>query len=169
MKIKLILLALLTIICIDNTYGQRPRKKTATAKTNPKVDLVIQKQMSLLFEAKELKSLISGSTSIRFKTFDNINKDNFKTFKIQDKALEILDSNEITQQNNPDYFYIVGWSDVLNMLNIEIIHQATKTKVKILLTKKNNEWQFGTSELISEKKPETSEKLPAKKSLKRRG
>ena len=133
MKIKLILLALLTIICIDNTYGQRPRKKTATAKTNPKVDLVIQKQMSLLFEAKELKSLISGSTSIRFKTFDNINKDNFKTFKIQDKALEILDSNEITQQNNPDYFYIVGWSDVLNMLNIEIIHQATKTKVKILL------------------------------------
>lgn len=169
MNYKITTLLLLTFLAVDSIYGQRPRKLSPKNNTSiQKVDVEIQKQLSLIFEAKELQTLINEPT-IRIKQFDNINKNNFKTFKIKSKSVDVLDANEIAEQNNANYFYFVGWSDVLNMLDIEMIHQATKTKVKILLTKKGNDWVFGTSELVSDKKPEQKDNAPARRSLRRRG
>jgi hypothetical protein len=80
-----------------------------------------------------------------------------------------LEPSSGSYQDNPNYFYITAWGDVLNMLNVEIVHKESQTKVKVLLTKDNNKWSFGTSELIFEMKSEDKKPTKGRKSMKRRG
>lgn len=168
MTFKLLVLTILAFFCVEFAYSQKNRKLAPSNKTTEKVDSDVQKQIKLLFEAKEIQPLIDESSTIRLKQFDNVNKANFKDYKIKNKTVVILDSSDLLAQNDPNYFYIVSWNDVLNMLDIELVHQATKTKVKILLTKIGNEWGFGTSELVSDKKVEPQKNTPARKPLRRR-
>lgn len=171
MKFKILTIVLVTLFSVSDLYSQRPRKLSPKKpNTTERFNSEIQKQLTLMFEAKELQDLIANANVIRFKQFDDINKANFKDFKIRNKAFEVIDGSDANAQSNPEYFYIVAWSDVLNMLDVVIVHQATKTKIKILLTKRETIWEFGASELVTEKKPETNKNTtPARKSLRRRG
>jgi len=168
-KTTFVLIFILTLGSIELTNAQRNRKLSPRTSTAEKVNVDIQNKLSLMFEAKEFQNLISNSSTIRFKAFEDINERNFKNFKIKGKVLEILDPTNSEYQNNPNYFYITAWEDVLNMLNVEIVHQETKSKIKILLTQDNSKWEFGTSELISEKKVEDKRPSSGRKPLKRRG
>ena len=73
-------------------------------------------------------------------------------FKIYGQNLEVITIDDINRKDITDYIDIVKWSEVLNMLDFELIHEKTQTKIKVLLLKKNGVLKFGTSELIKAKK-----------------
>lgn len=168
-RLSILFIFILTLGALAQAQAQRNRKLSAKKPTAEKVNVEIQTQLSLMFEAKELQNLIATAPNIRFKAFEEINVANFKNFKIKDKAVEVLDTASLSHHDNLNYFYITAWGDVLNMLNVEIVHKESQTKVKVLLTKDNNKWTFGTSELLSEKKAEDKKPTSGRKSLKRRG
>lgn len=168
-RLSILFIFILTLGVPSQAQAQRNRKLSSKKSTSEKVNVEIQTQLSLMFEAKELQNLIATAPNIRFKAFEEINAANFKNFKIKDKAVEVLDPSSVSHQDNPNYFYITAWGDVLNMLNVEIVHKESQTKVKVLLTKDGNNWVFGTSELLSEKKTEDKKPTNGRKSLKRRG
>ena len=43
---------------------------------------------------------------------------------------------------------ILKWNEILNMQDFELIHEKTKTKIKVLLLKKSGVLKFGSSELL---------------------
>ena len=145
-KISLLIVLLTSFF----SFGQ---KKTNVLKTPP-VNLEIQNIVKLIFDAPELIKLYKDTKNlpVRILEYDAINKNNFQNFKIYGQNLEVITIDDINRKDITDYIDIVKWSEVLNMLDFELIHEKTQTKIKVLLLKKNGVLKFGTSELIKAKK-----------------
>lgn len=146
-KISLLILFLTSFI----SFAQ---KKTTTITKKPTVNVEIQNTVKLIFDAPELVKLYKDPKNlpVRILEYDVINKNNFQNFKIYGQNVEVITMDDINKKDITNYVDIVKWNEVLNMLDFELVHEKTQTKIKVLILKKNGVLKFGTSELIKAKK-----------------
>ena len=89
---------------------------------------------------------------MRILEYDEINKRNFENFKIYGQNVQVITIDEVNDKNITDYVDITKWNEILNMLDFELTHEKTKTRIKVLILKKNGVLKLGTSEIIKGKK-----------------
>jgi hypothetical protein len=129
------------------------QKKAPITKTPP-VNLEIQNMVKLIFDAPELIKLYKDPKNLPVKIleYDDINKRNFQNFKIYGQNVQIITMDDINKNDITDYIDITKWNEVLNMLDFELLHEKTQTRIKVLLLKKQGVLKLGTSEIIKGKK-----------------
>ena len=129
-------------------------QKKAPAKTAKPVNVEIQNTVKLIFDAPELVKLYKDPKNlpVRILEYDEINKRNFENFKIYGQNVQVITIDEVNDKNITDYVDITKWNEILNMLDFELTHEKTKTRIKVLILKKNGVLKLGTSEIIKGKK-----------------
>jgi hypothetical protein len=150
MKTKNQNLSLIVILLISSfSFAQ---KKNQASKLPP-VNTEIQNMVKLIFDAPDLVKFYKDPKNLPVKIleYDEINKRNLENLKIYGQNVQIITLNDVNKNNISDYIDIVKWSEVLNMVDFELLHEKTKLRYKVLLLKKNGVLKLGTSEIIKKK------------------
>jgi hypothetical protein len=142
-----------TILLFFLSFIGFSQKKAPITKAPP-VNVEIQNMVKLIFDAPELVKLYKDPKNlpVRILEYDDINKRNFENFKIYGQNVQIITIDDINKNDITDYIDITKWNEVLNMLDFELLHEKTQTRIKILLLKKQGVLKLGTSEIIKGKK-----------------